>query len=82
MFNFLKNLFSKDKPMKIWAFRSFGCPWVKVISSSKPVSDVAPVIGPFRSEVDCEEFCDQSNVLFPHAKKYNQESETLKGQYQ
>jgi len=77
MLGFFKKLFSKQEPaFKIWAYSSQHEPWVKIVSTKKPFADcLNRVVGPFRSEVDCEEFCDKANVQHPYAKKYINSSE-------
>ena len=72
--------FSTARQPKIWAVRSKydGSAWSKVVS----ISRFAPVersnfdcAGPFRSEMDCEQFCDHSNCdLLKHVLNYDEES--------
>jgi hypothetical protein len=60
MFNFLSNL-CKPK-LKIYAIYEAGGIWSKVVVYKKPRVIVGDyLVGPFRSEVDCEEFCDREN---------------------
>jgi hypothetical protein len=65
MFQWLTNLFKRKSPSyKVWAYR-FDCvsKWSKVVSVDKPSPDfTGKVVGPFRSEVDCEEFCSEQNA--------------------
>lgn len=51
------------QPPKIWAVYERGR-WCKVVTFSKPaVVSWHDRRGPFRSEVDCDEFCDAANGL-------------------
>jgi hypothetical protein len=61
MFNLLFNFF-KPK-LKIYAiYQTHGGLWSKVVVYKKPKVYVEDyLVGPFRSEVDCEEFCDREN---------------------
>ena len=38
-----------------------GYKFIKVVVYEKPKNELT-VVGPFRSEVDCDEFCQQSNT--------------------
>lgn len=55
---------SKSPQARVWAVKPFDSHiFSKVVTYNKP--DAGPfgcVLGPFRSEVDCEEFCDHSNI--------------------
>tara|TARA_Y100000034_G_C6797003_1_gene357310 strand:+ start:480 stop:752 length:273 start_codon:yes stop_codon:yes gene_type:complete len=73
----------KRRP-KVYAYRddkksAYVSPWVKIVVSVPPKEDDYPVsssartIGPFRTEVDCEDFCDRANLAFcgePQIKFY------------
>lgn len=61
LMNFIKNLFRKK--VKVFAYKeSFSKPWVKYVGYKKPpYCCLSKIIGPFRSEIDCEEFCSASN---------------------
>ncbi len=62
--NWLRSLFArKPKQPKVWAVRPFGSwTWTKVVSYDPP-GFLMQFVGPFRSEVDCEEFCISQNKL-------------------
>ena len=66
MFKWIRSLFVKR--LQVWAlFDKTSHIWVKVVSYKRPIpeySNLYPhhVQGPFRSEVDCEEFCDRQNT--------------------
>ena len=55
-----------QKP-KVWAFNAneYYSIWSKIVSSERPMNDKyshsPKVIGPWRSEMDCEEWCDREN---------------------
>jgi len=57
MFSFLR------KSPRAWAVEENGV-WIKVISCEKPctIADTSYLRGPFRSEIDCEDFCDKANL--------------------
>ena len=65
MLETFKRWFFKPKQPKVWALRNATYPiWNKVVSHSKPVGWLYDhVQGPFRSEMDCEEFCDRANTF-------------------
>jgi hypothetical protein len=48
--------------VKYHGYRAFN----KVVQYGKPNSEYGTnvVVGPFRSEVDCEEFCDRQNSVY------------------
>jgi len=54
------------------SFGPHGGRWTKVVSPSKPNirGPFFTAIGPFRSEVDCEEFCDHENQKLSGWIKY------------
>lgn len=57
--NWIKRLFRRQP--KVWAVYDY-TRWTKVVSYVKPYVFVESNLrGPFRSEVDCEEFCDLTN---------------------
>jgi hypothetical protein len=73
MFGFVRNLFGRrEQPvplptspplLQVWAIKDgrnhF---WNKAVVSDRPTTiNKYDLIGPFRSEVDCEEFCDRNN---------------------
>jgi hypothetical protein len=61
MFHKIKNWWNARKQPRVWATYLHGR-WVKSVTYRKP-STYFPdhLMGPFRSEVDCEEFCDMRN---------------------
>jgi hypothetical protein len=72
MFNFLRNSWRRwVKPQpKVWAVKDvYTGVWLKVVTYKTPkvwLTTIVPhswmpVIGPFRSECDCEDFCDKFN---------------------
>ena len=77
MMEWLKKFFepkaTKAEKLKIWAYRSdSSSPWTKVVSYEKPPTYnhcYSMIVGPFRSEVDCEEFCDFNNISDSHGYK-------------
>lgn len=58
----LKSLLKRrEMQPKAYAIRQPGS-WVKAVLCRKPDDEHGrEIIGPFRSEVDCEEFCDRTN---------------------
>lgn len=55
--------FKKEKQQpSIWAICDTHNIWTKVVSYKRPAAMFDWWrVGPFRSEVDCEEFCDKAN---------------------
>ena len=55
----------RERKPKVWAFNSneYQSIWSKVVSCERQMNDkYSPkVIGPWRSEMDCEEWCDREN---------------------
>lgn len=55
------------RPFRAWAVRHNSTfshdAWCKVVSNSRgrPVPLCFNCVGPFRSEVECDEFCDHAN---------------------
>lgn len=48
---------------RVWAYRDSRCVWHKIVSLYRPAEFWSDgVQGPFRSEIDCEEFCDHANA--------------------
>ena len=62
----LRRLFRLPDPQpRVWALWLNGEPggWLKVVALEKPTASLPiNLIGPFRSEVDCEDFCDRANA--------------------
>lgn len=61
----------KPLPLQVWAYKEYaiGHVWAKVVSPYRPGRTADHVVGPFRSEVDCEEFCDRQNTPYGHQPK-------------
>jgi len=58
---YLANFFKPKQP-KVWAVYEYVGGWVKVVSYEEPAVLFEQYRrGPFRSEVDCEEFCKAAN---------------------
>ncbi len=77
MFKKIKTWWKNRKQPKVWAVKMFARPWVKAVTYKKPKPPMSrdDVVGPFRSEVDCEEFCDHANKYMPQSlhKQYTRE---------
>ena len=77
MINWLIKIFSpKKEQVKVWAYQpDSGSLWTKVVSYERPPTYshcFSRIVGPFRSEVDCEEFCDFNNSKYTSSvKKYS-----------
>ena len=76
MFNWLK----KNKTVKqpsIWAVRdSSSMTWHKVVSYERPTAMFSwYLVGKFRSEVDCEEYCDRANIALCNKVKFYKSSD-------
>lgn len=54
----------KQRQWQVWAIQDFhNRSWHKVVAFSEPTPEVPHMLyGPFRSEIDCEEYCDRRNL--------------------
>ena len=80
MFKKIKTWWKNRKQPKVWAVKMFARPWVKAVTYKKPKPPMSrdDVVGPFRSEVDCEEFCDHANnslSTYQQREKYGHTSD-------
>lgn len=68
MFRRVVKWWRSRKEPKVWAVYHHGI-WAKAVTYKKPYSWFSEyVVGPFRSEVDCEEYCDKRNS--PYVTRY------------
>lgn len=77
MFGWIKRIVKREPPpFKAWAvFDAYGDVWVKVVSQGPPTT-MYPwrLVGPFRSEIDCEDYCDRANTgLSGKYRLYNEQ---------
>ncbi|RDJ35041.1 MAG: hypothetical protein DWQ19_09405 [Crenarchaeota archaeon] len=64
----LTKAWKNRKQPKIWAVYD-GLYWAKVVTYKRPNTYSTWVLGPFRSELDCEEYCDHVNPRY--ARRYS-----------
>lgn len=71
MFKRIAKWWASRRQPRVWAIKFCDKDWIKAVVYRKPRGlGIFNVIGPFRSECDCEEFVDHANMRLNGWTKY------------